>query len=647
MREEIGNPSGMTLAARYPLSFSFSEWGADLLNCRGDRTSNSKRDWLSLTVSGEAGDDDDDDDDDDMNGKKTTTKRLQQHSGPLALITKDMEANNDDDDGEQVTSSMITTLEDNNDDDEQGATPAAIPDPPELDLTTSLPEPTRSTSYPISSASSSSLSSLSTSVTPSPSDPLVSNSAGVGDAEYGTQQVKDRIRELKTRFISFRDDLEMIIGRLEVLEGGEDDGSLSDHLNLVSQTEDKRKRKDKESDLDVEMIGVSKSGGGYVDAAVGVDVDALVALRDISVQTVDNTHSLKSKTDESISPPTPFVNTTANNLSTMVDNLVSIKMLSMMQTLVKSSVGGNGNGKAKVVEPSTRTTTTTTESDSDLTCQPSPSSTSLSISAASHSMEACDSIMSSLLEEIKTIKQEARYRERSEKEDLLAMRQLHSAEVDVLRRRLSYLESRNLSLGRWDLNNNGGGACASGRRKGSRVDDALELDRHHYHHHHRFFEDSGTSRSFRPQQYGDRSQAFQQNGLARYNSSRSASTTIVNPEAGASSTSTTTTPLSSRNTNSLALPPLSITSSTATTDSAISSSSASLPTPTPSDKHDSFGFSKDNNNDHNHYHHGTMGMGMGMDLDDDSMVNLPLSLLLPIKSQRKHHIMALTHAHFS
>jgi hypothetical protein len=41
------------------------------------------------------------------------------------------------------------------------------------------------------------------------------------------------------------------------------------------------------------------------------------------------------------------------------------------------------------------------------------------------------------------------------------MRQLHSIEVDALRRRLSYLESRNLGLGSWDLNNVGVGAGAS------------------------------------------------------------------------------------------------------------------------------------------------------------------------------------------
>ena len=559
------------------------------------------------------------------------------------------------------SSSMITTsmnMEANNDNGECGeqeATSTAISAPPELELADCLPEPIRSTSS-ISSTSSSSLSSLSSSVTPSPSGPSVSNSGDVAVAadaaagvEYGTQSVKDRIRELKTRFLTFRDDLERIITRLEVLEGGEDgdlsqegvNGGSSDHLSFVSQTEDKRKQKDKESDLDI----VSESGGaipGYVDAAVGIYADALVALRDVSVQTVDvdsatplhstddlsnvtknlgkikPTLSLESKTDENIPPPTQFVNTTS--LSTMVDNLVSIKMLSMMQTLVKS---GSSNGKAKLVEPSAAT-----KPDSDLICQPSPSSSSLSISAASH--PAYDSIISSLLDELKTIKQEARCREQSEKEDLLAMRQLHSAEVDALRGRLSYLESKDLGLDRWDLNNGGGAR----RWKGSRVDDSLDLDRHR--HPHRLFEDGGTSHPFRRH----RSQPFEENGLAHYSSG---STSIVNPEGASTSTTTTnttTTPLSLRKPNSLSLPPLSITSSTATADSTIS---PSLPTPTPatpSGKRYPFGFSKNNNN---HYY----GMGgMGMDLDDDGMVNVPLPLPLPIKSQRKHHIMALARAHF-
>ena len=647
-----------------------------LKNCCEKSTLDAERDW---STTGEGADSDINMNRMEkaktkQNAKDVEEKKIArfQHSGPSS----------------SSSSSTITTSdkEDNDECGEQGAASTATPVSPGLEHIASMPVPIHSTSYSISS-SSSSLSSLSSSVTPSPSGPLVSNSGDVEvdadddvDVEYGTRQMKGRVRELKTRFLKFRDELERIIGRLEDLEGGEDgdlgqggeDGGLIDHPSLVSRashTESKRKRKD--NDLDIEIRGVVESGGAildYVNAAVGVDADALAALKDISAQTVDAssaiplhstddlsnvtkknfgkikpTLSLKSKTDESIPSLKQFVNT-ASNLSTMVDNLVSIKMLSMMQTLVKSSVGGNGNSKAKLVERSTANTnattnitkSTTSEPDSDLICQPSPSSSSLSVSTASHSMNASDNIMSSLLEELKNIKQEARCREQSEKEDLLAMRQLHSAEVDALRRRLSYLESRTLSPDRWDLNNCGG-ASASGRWKASRVDDSLEIDRHR-HHQYRFFEDSGTSRSFRQQQYGDRSQAFQQNGLTHY-SSRSNS--IINPEGASTSTNSTATPLSSREPNTLPLPPLSVTSSTATADSTISSSTpTSLPTPPPptlSDKHYSSGYSKDNNN---HYH------GMGMDLDDDTVVNLPLPLPLPIKSQRKHHIMALTRAHF-
>ena len=501
--------------------------------------------------------------------------------------------------------------------------------------------------HSISSSFSSSLPSLSPSPTPPEAVPLVSNGDDA-DVEYGRPHLKDRIRELKTRFLGFRDELERVIGRLEVLEGDEGglglgigdleqggtNGSPSDRPNFVSQasqTEDKQKWKDKESDLDVDLMGVSESGAisGYVDTAVGVEVDAPVVLRDasvqtdeldstvvasttVAVQTVDvssaiplhatddltkknliSTLCLESKTDESLPPPTQCMHNTGS-LSALVDNLVSIKMLSMMQTLVKSSIGGSSNGKGKLVESST---------DSDITGQ---TSTPLSISAA---MEAYDNIMSNLLDELKTIKEEARCREQSEKEDLLAMRQLHSAEVDALRRRLAYLESRNLNLGRWDSNN-------GGRWKGSRVDDSLELDRHH----HRFFDDSGSLRQ-QPHHYGDRSQHF---GLARHSSSY---TSTVNPEG----TNDTTTPLSMES-NSLRgtrPPPLSVSTSTAAADSSTTnrSVSSSLPTPTPPTPSER----------HNNY---SVGFSMGMDLDDDS-----LALPLPVKSQRKHHMMALARAH--
>lgn len=508
---------------------------------------------------------------------------------------------------------------------------------------------------PISCSScSSSLSSLSSSATPPASGPL----AGVdviadASAGNGTQQLKGRIRELKTRFVGFRDDLERIIGRLEVVEGGggEDvvvygdrslgqgsvDGGSSEFVSQASQTGNKGKLKDKGNDLDIEMMGISQSGAipGHVDTAVG---DSSVVLRDVSVQTDEPPITVRtvgvssaiplhamdglakkkikptlSKTDESF-PPTQY-----SSLSTMVDSLVSNKMLSMMQTLVKSSIGGSGNGE--LVESSTTTAdsaNTGTTKDSDITGQTSPSPTSLFISAGNHSMDPYD-IMSNLLEELKTIKEEARCRDQSEKEDLLAMRQLHSAEVDALRRRLSYLESGNMSgiIGRqWDTN-------SGGRWKGSSrvVDDSLESDRHH----HRFFEDSSggtTHHLFRQQQYGDRSQHLQRNGLSRQSSS---STSTVNPEGEQPrmNNNSTTTPLS-RKLNPLSLPLLSVSSSTGVADS---SANTSLPTPTPptpSDRHYSFGYSK-------------------KDVDDDNQLPLPL----PVKSQRKHHMMALARAHFS
>ena len=188
--------------------------------------------------------------------------------------------------------------------------------------------------------------------------------------------------------------------------------------------------------------------------------------RDVSVQTVDVSSATRLHSTDDLSNVTKNQRKSWTQLVVfqLVDNFVSIKMPPMMQSLVESSVDEYSNCKANQVEPFTATanvTNTTIKPDSDFICQLSPSSSSLSILAASHSVDAYDSMMSSLLDKLKTIRPEASCREQKEKEDLLAMRQLHSAEVDALRRKLSYLESRILSLGRWDLNN--GGASASGR----------------------------------------------------------------------------------------------------------------------------------------------------------------------------------------
>jgi len=542
-----------------------------------------------------------------------------------------------------------------------------------------------------SSSSSSPLSSLSPSHPPSSPGPSISmiDSVAVAlgaDGASEAQQLKDRFRELRARFLGLKDVLGGIIGRLEGLEGvremdgveggdlvvgraGGGGGILSGYPDFVpqaSRTEEKRKEKEKESrdgdHPDVEMTSVSRSDV--------VGVDALLVFRDVSVQidqpphashpTVVSTTAAAQTIDvssatlqdelsntQNIKPSTPlelknddishqFMNTTS--LSTLVDNLVSVKMLSMMQTLVKgSSVDGS---ETKPVEIST---TTTTEAESDILHQPSPSL--LSSISASHSMDAYDTIVANLLDELKTIKEEARCREQSEKEDLLAMRQLHSAEVDALRRRLSYLESRNpMGLGRWE----GGGGGGGGGSRPWRGVDSLDLDRHHHHHRHPFVVDSNQHHSdhrtlFRQQkqqqqqQCGDRS-------LTHYhpqNDLLSSSSSTVHPGGGEFGTTNNNTPQASYTPLSLkntflsreAAPP-------AAADSTTMNAMSSLPTPTPptpSERHHSFGFSK--NGGHHHHHH-------GMDLLDEDIVN-PLPLPLPVKSQRKHHMMALARAHFS
>lgn len=256
-------------------------------------------------------------------------------------------------------------------------------------------------------------------------------------------------------------------------------------------------------------------------------------------------------------------------------------------------------------------------------------------------METCDNMVTSLLNELKTIKEEARCREQSEKEDLLAMRQLHSAEVDALRRRLLYLESSNLSFGRWENDNTTtAGSSGSGSGSGrwgsvSMCVDSLDLDhqRHHYHHyrHHRkFHEDHPTSFQ---QQYVDRS-----NGVDRH----SCSSSTVHPDSESASTTRTNnnnnnatiTPQSSYTPLSFkkAHPSLQATTTTLlTTDSAKTNTISSLATPlTPSERHHHpYGFLKNKS-------------GTSMDLDDNLLLPLPL----PAKSQRKHHMMVLARAHF-
>jgi len=97
-----------------------------------------------------------------------------------------------------------------------------------------------------------------------------------------------------------------------------------------------------------------------------------------------------------------------SNLSALVDNLVSAKMQSLTQTI-------------------------------DTVKRPPLQEEAQSIS--SRASADTNSMIKGLFDELAVLHEEAQSRERRVKEEIEAIRQLHSVEVDALRRRLSYLES--------------------------------------------------------------------------------------------------------------------------------------------------------------------------------------------------------------
>ncbi|PPQ96228.1 hypothetical protein CVT26_005601 [Gymnopilus dilepis] len=131
----------------------------------------------------------------------------------------------------------------------------------------------------------------------------------------------------------------------------------------------------------------------------------------------------------------PRTKVMSSNLSLLVDNLVSAKMLSVMDSMLKARTAATKPAtpdatSQEQVEQADQSTSPVTEG-AESTPGPGLSETHGSI------------LMATLLDELKAMKEEARLRSQREKEEMEAIRQLHSAEVDALRRRLSYLESQN------------------------------------------------------------------------------------------------------------------------------------------------------------------------------------------------------------
>ncbi|CAA7263915.1 unnamed protein product [Cyclocybe aegerita] len=266
--------------------------------------------------------------------------------------------------------------------------------------------------------------------------------------------------------------------------------------------------------------------------------------------------STSAQTDSTLAPSAsydPRTDLMRSNLLDVVENLVSAKMLALTQGMVKAKQnGGSISG---------------TETPNALA----------SPTLGGHASQPF--VINTLMDEIKSMREETRVREQRDKEEMEAMRQLHSAEVDALRRRLSYLESQH---------RHGESSSSSATRYRSSSAHSLHFD-------------SGSSHLSapvlgEPVENGrlSRQRYHQPNG--RFSPSYSGP-----GDSADTSSSHAFSPLL-RTTNPGDAP----------------ESGGAMPTPTPSER--SYSFTRP-----------------GLDIDED--------MPLPIKSQRKQHIMALARAH--
>jgi hypothetical protein len=182
-----------------------------------------------------------------------------------------------------------------------------------------------------------------------------------------------------------------------------------------------------------------------------------VSVPSMEIQTiVDSNSSSETDTDtitintsscmkEELSDPKTQI--MSSNLSLLVNSMVSAKMLAVMENMAKN--------KSKEG----------TVSDSD------------PLQRRLFSPPVAASSVTDLLEEFKAMKEDALAREQRDKEELQALRELHSAEVDALRRRLYYLESQNR------LPESSTSASASARYRSSSSNSAQGENSHRNHHH--------------------------------------------------------------------------------------------------------------------------------------------------------------------
>jgi len=214
----------------------------------------------------------------------------------------------------------------------------------------------------------------------------------------------------------------------------------------ISVQTDEEQRPEEQTYAEQEPISRPATRPPSVSVSVpGAEIQAIVDSNSSSETDTDTiTINTSSCMKEELSDPKTQI--MSSNLSLLVNNMVSAKMLAVMENMAKN--------KPKE-----------TVSDSD------------PLQRRLFSPPVAASSVTDLLEEFKAMKEDALAREQRDKEELQALRELHSAEVDALRRRLYYLESQNR------LPESSTSASASARYRSSSSNSAQGENSHRHHHH--------------------------------------------------------------------------------------------------------------------------------------------------------------------
>lgn len=352
---------------------------------------------------------------------------------------------------------------------------------------------------------------------------------------------ESRFHDFEGRILSVKDELMGIVGRLQVLEKNTREQTVLEGKKPERVFHDGKvnyRQPAKEQSVQTETVRGIDEDVVMGDPNLRVTVSTTTAVRvfgEISVQTdeeqtfaeqesvsqpvtrppsvsaacveiqtiVDSNSSSETDTDmtaintgscmkeEPLDPKTQIM---SSNLSLLVNNMVSAKLLAVMENMAKN--------KSKEG----------TVSDSDL------------LQHRLFSPPAAGPSVTDLLEEFKAMKEDALAREQRDKEELQALRELHSAEVDALRRRLYYLESQNRHP------ESSTSASASARYRSSSSNSPHGENGHRHHHHisapvprDRSDEGSSTSR----QQYPHSNEHSQISPVEEASSSSSSRTAVT------------------------------------------------------------------------------------------------------------------------